>query len=62
MVHGPRGFVGEGGEEGIVHGAADLDDGPADEFAEAGFVAQLGAEGDGADEDDLLAQDGDFED
>ena len=62
VVDGPGRFVGEGGEEGIVHGAADLDDGPANEFAEAGLVAQLGAEGDGADEDDLLAQDGDFED
>lgn len=61
MVHGPGRFVGEGGEEGIVHGAADLDDGPTNEFAKAGFVAQLGAEGDGADEDDLLAQDGDLE-
>lgn len=61
-MHGPGGFVGEGGEEGIMHGAADLDNGPADELAEAGFVAYFGAEGDGADEDDLVAEDGDFED
>ena len=39
----------------------DLDDGPAYELAEAVLVADFGADGGAADEDNLLAEDGDLE-
>ena len=57
MRNAPAWLMLERGEECVVDGVSDLDDGAANIFAEAFLVTNLLRKCSGSDEDDRLAQD-----
>ncbi len=62
MMDTPDGLVGKSREERSVHGFTDLDDGPTDVFPKSLLVAEFVTEGCISYEDNVLAENSDFED
>lgn len=62
MVDAPAGLIVERRKKRIVHGIADLNDGPTNKFAETLLVAEFLAQRGAGNKDNLLAQHGDLED
>lgn len=62
MMDTPDGLVGKSREERSVHGFTDLDNGPTDVFPKPLLVAEFVTEGCTSYEDNVLAENSDFED